>query len=497
MAQGCEGRRFEGPVDDQLHCLICLCILRDPVQCRTNDHNFCRHCITTYLRNSQKCPRCEDPLTVETLSNVPPSLLNTLSELDTSCEHKQRVFSKVVKLGCLAADEERSEFSPMSYSNDECAKEISQCDECQVCDFQNINCDYCSKSMPCMSSSEHSCPRTEISELKSELAKFRSYVQGEVVTEIQQLTSIVTRIEETLIQSSGKSSLEPRAEIVVAGGEGVKSTIVLNVASGKWRCLAATYECEGASSVLNENHMHIAGGSVGHLTDIVKQLDLSQHNAQWTESQVRLPFLCRGHTTVLCQNDLCVIGGLTDSQDSALSTIHVIPLTPAYKPELVCKLPEPKCYHGATVVNDKVYIVGGCKQYANTATDSAIEYDPAKKECKQLKRLPYAVSGMATASWQNKVLVIGGLNRKGNYLDSVIMYDIVTQRYHILPTMQKKRAYCTAVVVGNKLIVMGGADERSSRISSVECYDFQTYTWSDMAPMDEPRAYATAVVNYY
>jgi N-acetylneuraminic acid mutarotase len=149
------------------------------------------------------------------------------------------------------------------------------------------------------------------------------------------------------------------------------------------------------------------------------------------------------------------------------------------------------------VVNDKLYIIGGRKQYANTATDAVIEYDPASRSCKRLNPLPYAVSGTETANWQNKILVVGGLNRKGNYLDSVIMYDVNTQRHHILPRMQKKRAYCTAVVVGNKLIVMGGADERSSRISSVESYDFQTYTWSDMAPMDEPRAYATAVVNYY
>ncbi len=351
--------------------------------------------------------------------------------------------------------------------------------------------------MPYTHSSEHPCPREEIRELKSDLAKVRSYVQDEVVKEIRKLTSAVGRIEGTLIHPNENSSREFRAEIVVAGGEGIKSTIVLNVASGKWRCLAATYECEGASSVLYKNHMHIAGGSVGDLTDIVKQLDLSQHNAQWIKSQLQLPFVCRGHATVLYQNNLYIIGGLTDSRDLALDTIHAIPLTPPYKPELLCKLPEPKCYHGVAVVNDKVYIVGGCNQYANTATDAVTEYDSSNKACKQLEPLPYAVSGMATASWQNKILVIGGLNRKGNYLDSVIMYDVNTQRHHILPKMQKKRAYCTSVVVGSKLIVMGGADERSSRISSVESYDFQTYTWSDMAPMDEPRAYATAVVNYY
>ena len=458
MAKKYEDSEFESKVDDYLHCVSCHSVLHDPVQCQTNKHKFCRRCITTHLRDSQQCPTCEDPLTPETLGNVLPSLLAS------------------------------SEQDPMSYYSNNDTKR-RRCQKHEVCD-----CDHGGKTVSHKGSSESPSEREEICGLKSDLNEFRSYVQKEIVSEMRKLTSAVSKIEKTLI---GNSSCESRAEIVVAGGEGIKSTIVLNVASGKWRCMAATYECEGTSSVLYKSQMYVAGGSVGHLTDIVKQLDLSQHNAQWIESQFKLPFVSRGHTTVLCRNSLYVVGGLTDSRDLALDTIHEIPFASSCKPQPLCKLPEPKCYHGATVISDKMYIIGGCKQYANTATDAVIEYDPASKACKLLKPLPYAVSGIETASWQNKILVVGGLNRKGDYLDSVIMYDVKTQRHHVLPKIQKKRAYCTAVVVGNRLIVMGGADERSSRISSVESYDFQTYTWSDMAPMDEPRAYATAVVNYY
>ena len=380
-------------------------------------------------------------------------------------------------------------FRTMSYLNTSFDEETHE-EHCE-----QTKCDQCGTSN--IPPSQQAGARKEIRELRTDLAQFRSLVQKEVITELRQLTSTVGRIERTLMQSSGNSSVESRAEIAVVGGEGVKSTIVLHVANGKWRCLPASYECEGASSVVNGNQMYVAGGSVGELTDVVKELDLSQHNAQWIESQFRLPFVCRGHTTVLYQNNLYVIGGRTESRDLALNTIHGVPLTPPYKAESLYSLPVPKCDHGSTVVESKIYIVGGCQQYSNTATNDVLQYDPATKTCKQLEALPYCVSGMATANWLNRILLVGGLNRNGRYLDTVIMYDVDTQRHHILPKMQKKRAYCTAVVVDKKLIVMGGADERSSRISSVECYDFQTYTWSDMTPMDEPRAYATAVVNYY
>lgn len=110
--------------------------------------------------------------------------------------------------------------------------------------------------------SSDTCVSAEITGLKDDLANFRSYVHDEVVPEVRKLTSMVSRVETTLKNSTANNVL-PKAEIVVAGGEGIKSTIVLNVISGKWRCLAATYECEGASSFHNENLMYVLGGSVG------------------------------------------------------------------------------------------------------------------------------------------------------------------------------------------------------------------------------------------
>ncbi len=52
----------EAPPDD-LKCLICLCVARDPQQ-HPGDHSndcgkiFCRECITESRKNSTKCPNC-------------------------------------------------------------------------------------------------------------------------------------------------------------------------------------------------------------------------------------------------------------------------------------------------------------------------------------------------------------------------------------------------------------------------------------------------------
>jgi hypothetical protein len=67
MEQGYEDSRFETKVDENLQCVICTKVLKDPVQCRRNEHHFCRTCITKHLKHSRNYPLCQDPLTEETL----------------------------------------------------------------------------------------------------------------------------------------------------------------------------------------------------------------------------------------------------------------------------------------------------------------------------------------------------------------------------------------------------------------------------------------------
>ena len=58
---------LEDPPDD-LKCLICLCVARDPHQHPGDATNecgivFCHSCITKYQRNKKTCPNCRKGLT--------------------------------------------------------------------------------------------------------------------------------------------------------------------------------------------------------------------------------------------------------------------------------------------------------------------------------------------------------------------------------------------------------------------------------------------------
>ncbi len=58
---------LKDPPDD-LKCLICLCVARDPHQHPGDDTNecgkvFCHSCITEYQMNNSTCPNCRKDLT--------------------------------------------------------------------------------------------------------------------------------------------------------------------------------------------------------------------------------------------------------------------------------------------------------------------------------------------------------------------------------------------------------------------------------------------------
>ncbi len=68
VASGYDLDWVEDPPDD-LKCLICLCVARDPQQHPGDDSNpcgkvFCRECITKHKKTSDKCPNCRQCLTL-------------------------------------------------------------------------------------------------------------------------------------------------------------------------------------------------------------------------------------------------------------------------------------------------------------------------------------------------------------------------------------------------------------------------------------------------
>ena len=266
-----------------------------------------------------------------------------------------------------------------------------------------------------------------------------------------------------------------------------------------WRPLSQMNECRyRASSVLYQGHMIVTGGKSGpfHFLDSVEEVNLTQLDAHWVESQFKLPVPSYTHTCLVYQNRLLLIGGHKDF-DTVLNTIYEIQLSPPYTLRLLTKMPQPICHHGAEIVNGKIYIIGGSTTgLFKDASDTVLMFDPASNTFTELKPLPYAVSDMATTAWKDNVVVVGGNDKEGNIRNTVILYNVTTGSHRMLPEMTKKRRACTAVTIGDNVVAMGGRDETYTDLNSVECYNFHTNTWTKFPAMTKARSDHTTVVKY-
>ena len=108
--------------------------------------------------------------------------------------------------------------------------------------------------------------------------------------------------------------------------------------------------------------------------------------------------------------------------------------------------------------------------------------------------LPYPVFGMATVMLGENVIVAGGCSIDGESLDNVIIYNVKTGSHHMLPNMKYKRRYCVAVTINNFIIVIGGIDEKGNPLKTVEKFSFNSYSWEELPSMEEARYEVTAVV---
>ena len=250
-----------------------------------------------------------------------------------------------------------------------------------------------------------------------------------------------------------------------------------------------------ASSVLYNGGVLVTGGSSGgRAMSSMEQwrFSISPFTLPfWSLVKAKLPRPLKGHCTVVYNGRLIVLGGGDGNDDSDL--IYEIQLQSPFNTKILAKLPSGRLVGGcgAVLVNDKIFIFGGGKE-SKPATANVTMYDITRNEFKELEPLPYEVCNMATVKYGENVILAGGSGKYGltsKIKNTVVSYNIETQKSTELPPMMNYRSECCAIVDKNSLVVMGGKGrERNSIQSSVEVFDFKTSTWTDLPSMNRARS---------
>lgn len=345
--------------------------------------------------------------------------------------------------------------------------------------------------------------------MKDEIYLLKDEVRQEVRGTMAEMKDEIKTIRHAI---QGPSCFNSRGEIVITGGEktpsgkATRSVEIFNWHRRTWnRFPSMLTSRKGAFSFVYGNQIIVCGGSNDscpsdamealEINDAMEALEINDGALKWSDFPAKLSCHCIGAKCVVLKHHLLIIGGNNDDEYGIADGIFEVSLNHPFTSKLITCMPQPRSYHGAVILNDKVLIVGGSTSddYEDSMS-SVLMYDVNTKECCQLAPLPFAVSGMGIVGHADDVILLGGCDRNGVVLDSAMMYNVKTEKTVMLPPMKCKRAECPAVITGNMIIVMGGYDHNFEALSSVECFSFDRYIWEDLPPMIMPRSMGSAVV---
>ncbi len=156
-----------------------------------------------------------------------------------------------------------------------------------------------------------------------------------------------------------------------------------------------------------------------------------------------------------------------------------------------------RCGLSACVLNGKIYAIGGTPSMYGIDPPFAIveEYDPATNTWTKKAPMPTPRWGLGTSVVNGKIYAIGGLDTMLIIEEYDPATNTWTKKTKKDPMPTPRWGLATSVVNG-KIYVIGGGPVNGKALAIVEEYDPTTDTWTTKKPMPTPRwGFFTSVVN--
>jgi N-acetylneuraminic acid mutarotase len=153
-------------------------------------------------------------------------------------------------------------------------------------------------------------------------------------------------------------------------------------------------------------------------------------------------------------------------------------------------MPTSRLSFGSCVVKGKIYVFGGQRVGAGLPIDSVEMYDPVTDSWLQKASLPEPRMGLAASAINNKCYIFGGTTDYISASPSVLEYDPVDDTWRSRAAMPTARVLLSSGVVDGKVYVVGGLSRPSlsaSALDVVEEYDPLQNTWRTRSPMPTAR----------
>jgi len=163
-------------------------------------------------------------------------------------------------------------------------------------------------------------------------------------------------------------------------------------------------------------------------------------------------------------------------------------------------MPTPRWALSTSVVNGKIYAIGGGDAQDMT-TATVEEYDPVTDKWKKKADMPTKRHHLSTSVVNGKIYAIGGEDENG-IITAIEEYDPIADKWKKKADMPNSRFYFSSSVVNGKIYIIGGdpkvigGDPKVFAGNSVEEYDPVNETWVRKASIPTIRdLLSTSVVN--
>jgi N-acetylneuraminic acid mutarotase len=248
---------------------------------------------------------------------------------------------------------------------------------------------------------------------------------------------------------------------------------------------------DGVAAVAQGKLYFIGGMKEGYTaTNLVHEYDPSQN--KWT-SKASMPTARGAAAAVELNGSIYVIGG---ASKNFLGFTSVMDVVEKYDPvsntwSKVASMPTARFYHMAAVVDGRIYVMGGKKDWLRSS-DSVEVYDPAKNQWSILIKdglgsAYYNRSGASAVAIGKNIFIVGGrdwsLNSKAQ--PSLLVYDTESGNFAPWPLMNQARSGVSACVLGGKIYAIGGGAEKIW--ASIEVLEASAKTWTSAGSLLIPR----------
>jgi N-acetylneuraminic acid mutarotase len=160
-------------------------------------------------------------------------------------------------------------------------------------------------------------------------------------------------------------------------------------------------------------------------------------------------------------------------------------------------MPTPRWGLSASVVDGKIYAIGGGQGMVGKYMSCVEEYDPATDTWTKRADMPTGRAFFSTSAVNGKIYAIGGAPGDNSETSTVEEYDPSTDTWTRKADMPTARIFLSISVVNGKIYAIGGWREPDNLpVSAVEEYDPATDTWTQKTDMPQARhGLSTSVID--